>query len=191
MPRHDRLRRVLSLLLILVPVLFLSGCTASYWRTLILASQVNSHVAATGKIVWSGETTADDSGVFTTTWTVRRTPPTIALSLAEGSVGVDIEVITVEYLSPAGLSPAGTGIPGIPTIRFPYVAYVSPDQPLNLSLPEILTTELVDAADPNNAESELFDRDVDARVTFTARNRLGQRITWRTIVPIGIDVVRL
>lgn len=187
---HDRLKRPLGLLL-LIAALFLSGCTASYWRTLILASQVTSQVTTNGKIVWTSQTTADDSGVFTTTWTVARTAPVVTLGLLEGSTGVDIEVLTVEYLSPVGLSAGGTGIPGLDFIRFPYVAQILPDQPLRLALPEILTSELVNASDPNNADSELYDLDLDARITFTARNKLGQRITWKTVVPIGIEVVRL
>jgi hypothetical protein len=187
----ERLERALRLFLILVPVLLLSGCTASYWRTLLQTSQVTSVVTSNGKIVWTGETTADDSGVFTTTWSVSRTPPVIALSLVEGSAALDLEYLYVEYLSPVGDDPRGTGIGGLDYIVFPYIAHLLTEESLNLSLPEILTSELVDAADPNNADSELYDYDVDARITFYGRNKLGQRIIWKTVVPIGIDVVRL
>lgn len=186
----DPLRRALGLLLLL-PVLLLAGCTPSYWRGITQTSQVNSTVVTSGKVLWTGETAADDKGVFSTRWNISRTPPRLSLALLDRSVGVDLEFIVVEYLTPVGDSPVGTGIADLEPIIFPYIAHITPESPLVLTLPEILSIELVNASDPNNLNSELIDLDIDARLAFWGRNKLGQRIIWRTVVPISIEVVRL
>ena len=173
------------LTLLLAIVLFATGCTASYWRSLLNTSGIEGVVATKGRLVWKKFEQEDGSFRFQVT----KTSPIVQVSLLDGSSPVDIQTAKVDYFSPVGdiENAQYAPIDSIDTAIMPFLARLQgKDIPLNLG--QIITNQLVDVSNPERGNNRLQDIDVQANVTFQGRNQFGSTITWQSTVPISIEL---
>ncbi|MNY38270.1 hypothetical protein D3C86_1728870 [compost metagenome] len=172
--------RPLKLLALLFATLLLTtGCTGSYWSSLLKTSQVETSVASRGKVVWKEVTLADDSTAYQAT----KTAPTINFSLLDKSSPVDINALEVTYYSPV----TGEALEEL-YAYIPYIMRVKSEDPTPVTLSQIITNQLVELTDPGRGNDRITDIDIEAVVTFVARDQFRNSSSFQITVPISIEV---
>ncbi len=185
MMRPLKLPSLLLATLLLASMLLATGCTASYWRGLLNTSGIDGTVTTKGKIAWK-QTEQDDGSVI---YEVSKTAPVLSVALIPGSSPVDLQMAKVDYYSPVGDFENGEllFIDGVDTAIMPFLARLQGETPVSLNLGQIITSQLVDATNPDSG-SKIPEIDVQANVTFQGRNQFGSTITWQITVPISVEV---
>lgn len=168
--------------LLLTMLLFVTGCTASYWRSLLNTSEVHGVVTTKGKVAWKVEFNDEGNSEYLAT----KTPPVIRVSLAEGSSPVDLQNAEVSYFSPQGGDTGGLGQIEELYAAMPFVVRIDPGAPQEITLGQIITKQLLDLTNPSQS-SRLQDVDIEAVVKFMGRNQLGSPVSWQISVPISIE----
>lgn len=172
--------RPLKLLsLLITTLLFVTGCTASYWNSFFKTSGIEGTVVTKGKVSWE----RDGEGL---SYQVTKTAPVLNVSLIPGSSPVDLQTLEVIYYSPLG------GDDGLATVDelyavMPFMARLQPDTTATLTLSEIITNQLIDLTNPTSG-NRLPEVDIEAMATFRGRDQLGNSTTWRVTIPITIEV---
>lgn len=172
--------RPLKLLALLIAMLLVTtGCTASYWNSLLKTSQVESAVATRGKVVWKEVTLADDSTDYQPT----KTAPSVNFSLIPGSSPVDITAMEVAYYSPA------TGEPIEALYAYiPFFLRIAPDNITTVSLSQIITNDFLELTHPARGSDRITDIDIEAVITFAARDQFRNSASFQITVPISIEL---
>ncbi len=175
------MRQLKLLTLLLATILLATGCSNSYWTSLLKTSEIQGTVVTKGKIAWKAEVNDEGNTVYLAT----KTAPVLSVSLIPGSSPVDLEAAVVEYFSPQGEGGKPAYI-NVPDAAMPYRARLLAETPSELVLGQIITRQLVDATDPGKGAASISDIDVEAVVTFQGFNQFRDRVTWKISVPITI-----
>jgi hypothetical protein len=174
------MRQLNLLTLLLATLLLATGCTNSYWTSLLKTSEIQGAVVTKGKISWKAEVNDEGNTVYLAT----KTAPVLSVSLIPGSSPVDLEAAVVEYFSPQGEGGKPAYV-NVDDAAMPYRARLLAETPSELVLGQIITRQLVDATNPSNG-TRISDIDVEAVVTFQGFNQFRDRVTWKISVPITI-----
>lgn len=173
-PREVAMKSLMPAALLTAATLTTS-CSPSYWNTLFNTSEAVASVSSAGKVEWKFDKT-------NTVWSSTRKAPVVQVSLTPGSSPVEIQQIAAQYVTP--FNSEATGRAG-----FSYAATIQPNTPLNLTLSELITQDLLNASSPKNGDPPIGQIDVNAFVQFQGRNKLGQSIRWSVSVPISFSYV--
>lgn len=168
---------------VLASLLAVTGCSNSYWTSLLKTSELQGVVTTKGKISWKPEVNEEGQTVNVAT----KTSPVLDVSLIPGSSPVDLEAIRVEYFSPQGDPESRkNAYINVDDAYMPYRARIQAGDPSQLVMGQIITKQLVDATEPNRTGS-IPDIDVEAVVTFSGFNQFRDKISWKISVPITIE----